>query len=264
MIPYAPGAYNAWIGNRFVIPPLGQYARPAYAEAVAPAVAADPALAAAMPQAVDPRAMPMDAGFQGGSPTSDQPGVGMNAVSPSFGDFARSAITGPVTAFGSLLGQTAVNALTGRPDRPIERIGFMDLGRNVADALGFGEGSGSFSGAGGRAASAPETFGGVSELDMALASAGSPSAGGYDGGSYGPDVQAAAEAGGFQGSGMYAKGGTVNALIGPNPPGPDDGFGGLARGEFVVRKSQAQKHRGLLEAINKGKVSKKKARGLLD
>lgn len=260
--PFAPGGFNSWIGNRFVMPPLGQYARPVYAEAVAPVVAADPALAAAVPQALDPRAIPMDAGFQGEGPMS-APGVGMNAVSPSFGDFARSAMTGPVTAFGSLVGQAAVNALAGRPDRPIERVGFMDFGRNVADALGVGESSGSFSGAGGRATSAPPTFGGLSELDMALASAGNAS-GGYDGGSYGPDVQAAAEAGGYEGSGMYNRGGPVNMLLGPNPPGPDDGYGGLQRGEYVVRKQEAEKHRGLLEAINKGKVSKKKARGLLE
>ena len=260
MIPYAPGAYNAWIGNRFVIPPLGQYARPAYAEAVAPAVAADPALAAAMPQAVDPRAMPMDAGFQGGSPTSG-PNVGMNAVSPSFGDFARSAITGPVTAFGSLLGQTAVNALTGRPDRPIERIGFMDLGRNVADALGFGGSNVSFD----RPMQGPMQDGMTVDQALQGPTMEGPPVGSSD---FGPGVGMANDSGapiGSDGRGYeYSKGGTVNALIGPNPPGPDDGFGGLDRGEFVVRKSQAQKHRGLLEAINKGKVSKKKARGLLD
>jgi hypothetical protein len=62
----------------------------------------------------------------------------------------------------------------------------------------------------------------------------------------------------------YNKGGTVRGLIGPNPPGPDDGFGGLQRGEFVVQADEARKHRGLLHAINKGKLSRKKARGLLD
>lgn len=81
-------------------------------------------------------------------------------------------------------------------------------------------------------------------------------------GEYSPEAQAAAERGGYEGSGMYAKGGTVNALIGPDPPGPDDGFGALDRGEYVVRAAAAKRHRGLLEAINRG-ATKKELRGLL-
>lgn len=60
----------------------------------------------------------------------------------------------------------------------------------------------------------------------------------------------------------WAKGGKVDRVMGPNPKGPDDGYGALKMGEFVVKKSSAKKHMGLLKDINDdGKISKK--RGLL-
>lgn len=53
----------------------------------------------------------------------------------------------------------------------------------------------------------------------------------------------------------WAKGGEVKGkLLGPKPAGPDDGYGALQRGEFVVKKSVAQKHKGLLKDLNDGKV----------
>ena len=92
-VPYAPGAYNSWLGNQFVIPPLGQYARPVYAEALAPAASNDPALAAAMPQAVDPRivdhSLAARDGGLGGMPGS-APGVGLNAQAQNAGEFFGS------------------------------------------------------------------------------------------------------------------------------------------------------------------------------
>jgi hypothetical protein len=66
-------------------------------------------------------------------------------------------------------------------------------------------------------------------------------------------------------SGVYNKGGIVDGLFGPNPPGPDDGAGLLDRGEYVIRKSAVNKYgRGLLDMINEGKVPAKKIRSLLD
>jgi hypothetical protein len=65
-------------------------------------------------------------------------------------------------------------------------------------------------------------------------------------------------------SGVYNKGGIVDGLFGPNPPGPDDGAGLLDRGEYVIRKSSVNKYgRGLLDMINEGKVPAKKIRSLL-
>jgi hypothetical protein len=57
----------------------------------------------------------------------------------------------------------------------------------------------------------------------------------------------------------------VRGLLGPNPPGPDDGAGYLDRGEYVIKKSAVKKYgRGLLDMINEGKVPAKKIRSLLD
>jgi hypothetical protein len=65
-------------------------------------------------------------------------------------------------------------------------------------------------------------------------------------------------------SGIYNKGGIVDGLFGPNPPGPDDGAGLLTRGEYVIKKSSVNKYgRGLLDMINEGKVSAKKMKSLL-
>jgi hypothetical protein len=65
-------------------------------------------------------------------------------------------------------------------------------------------------------------------------------------------------------SGIYNKGGIVDGLFGPNPPGPDDGAGLLDRGEYVIKKSSVNKYgRGLLDMINEGKVPAKKMKSLL-
>jgi len=64
--------------------------------------------------------------------------------------------------------------------------------------------------------------------------------------------------GGF-GEGQYAKGGRVNKnqLTGPDPQGPDDGYGALQGGEFVVKKAAVRKYgEGMLGKINSGKFSK--------
>jgi hypothetical protein len=51
----------------------------------------------------------------------------------------------------------------------------------------------------------------------------------------------------------------------PNPPGPDDGYGSLQRGEYVIKKSAVDKYgEGLLGMINNGKVSARKLKSLLE
>jgi len=66
------------------------------------------------------------------------------------------------------------------------------------------------------------------------------------------------------GNSGFAMGGMVNSLLGPNPPGPDDGAGYLQKGEYVIKKSSVNKYgRGLLDMINEGKVSAKKMKSLL-
>jgi hypothetical protein len=66
---------------------------------------------------------------------------------------------------------------------------------------------------------------------------------------------------------MFNKGGkvTMNRLLGPNPMGPDDGYGGLDDGEFVINAKSVGKYGiELMNAINAGKISKGKLRGLLE
>jgi hypothetical protein len=90
----------------------------------------------------------------------------------------------------------------------------------------------------------------------------SPDSGGYNasdyGGYTGSETQSSGEA--------YAnyKGGLVDRVAGPNPPGPDDGAGLLQLGEYVIKKSAVKKYgEGLLGMINAGKIPAKKMKSLL-
>ena len=69
------------------------------------------------------------------------------------------------------------------------------------------------------------------------------------------------------GDGGYAKGGHVSMqrLQGPDPDGPDDGYAALKDGEYVINDKAVKKYSiELMEAINSGKISKGKLRGLLE
>jgi hypothetical protein len=62
----------------------------------------------------------------------------------------------------------------------------------------------------------------------------------------------------------WAKGGLIDRVSGPNPPGPDDGAGMLDLGEYVIKKSSVKKYgAGLLDMINEGKIPAKKMKSLL-
>jgi hypothetical protein len=66
---------------------------------------------------------------------------------------------------------------------------------------------------------------------------------------------------------MFNKGGPVSMsrLQGPNPAGPDDGYATLKSGEFVINDKAVKKYGiELMQAINSGKISKGKLRGLLE
>ena len=138
---------------------------------------------------------------------------------------------------------------------------------SAAESSGGGGGvsapSGGMSGYGGSAVSA----GGTSSAP----GQGPGYGGGYEGGGgFGDGV-----GGGFGGNdgsgagfgGIYSRGGYVNKkhLKGPNPMGPDDGYGGLDDGEFVINAKSVGKYGiELMNAINAGKISKGKLRGLLE
>jgi hypothetical protein len=81
------------------------------------------------------------------------------------------------------------------------------------------------------------------------------------GGGVGGDGSAGAAVSGEPG---WAKGGLVNRVAGPNPAGPDDGYGKLQVGEYVIKKSSVNKYgKGLLDKINDGKIPAKKMKSLL-
>ena len=72
------------------------------------------------------------------------------------------------------------------------------------------------------------------------------------------------EGGGGPGEGGWAKGGLIDKLTGPDPSGPDDGYGKLQVGEYVIKKSAVKKYgQGLLDMINDGKIPAKKMKSLL-
>lgn len=63
------------------------------------------------------------------------------------------------------------------------------------------------------------------------------------------------------------KGGPISMknLLGPNPEGPDDGYASLKDGEYVINDKAVKKYGiELMQAINSGKISKGKLRGLLE
>lgn len=71
--------------------------------------------------------------------------------------------------------------------------------------------------------------------------------------------------GGGTGMGGWANGGLVDKLTGPDPAGPDEGYGKLKVGEYVIKKSSVNKYgQGLLDMINDGKIPAKKIKSLLD
>jgi hypothetical protein len=77
-----------------------------------------------------------------------------------------------------------------------------------------------------------------------------------------------ASGGGDRGTrGGFAQGGHVSMmhLQGPNPMGPDDGYGALKDGEYVINDKAVKKYGiELMNLINSGKISKGKLRGLLE
>ena len=74
--------------------------------------------------------------------------------------------------------------------------------------------------------------------------------GGSFGDSYGGDSYGGDSYGGWYKGGLV----TADRLSGPNPKTPDDGYGALQDGEYVIKASSVKKYgKGLLADINSGK-----------
>jgi hypothetical protein len=109
----------------------------------------------------------------------------------------------------------------------------------------------------------------INNTDFSGMDRGGGGGGGYGGG--GDGAAGRGEPGGDRGGwgrgGGYAKGGHVSMmhLQGPDPEGPDDGYAALKDGEYVINDKAVKKYGiELMNAINSGKISKGKLRGLLE
>jgi hypothetical protein len=109
----------------------------------------------------------------------------------------------------------------------------------------------------------------INSTDFSGMDRGGGGGGGYGGG--GDGAAGRGEPGGDRGGwgrgGGYAKGGYVSMmhLGGLDPEGPDDGYAALKDGEYVINDKAVKKYGiELMNAINSGKISKGKLRGLLE
>jgi len=105
----------------------------------------------------------------------------------------------------------------------------------------------------------------ANDIDAASATEGF-SVGGGDSGYSGGTTGAGNEGGGIGAGEGLAQGGKVTKrhLKGPDPKGPDEGYGALLSGEYVIKKSTVNKYgTGLLDMINDGKIPAKKIKSLL-
>ena len=107
----------------------------------------------------------------------------------------------------------------------------------------------------------------ANDIDAISASEGISTGGGGGDGGYSGGTTGAGDGGGGIGAGEgLAQGGKVTKrhLKGPNPKGPDEGYGALLSGEYVIKKSAVNKYgTGLLDMINDGKIPAKKMKSLL-
>ena len=107
----------------------------------------------------------------------------------------------------------------------------------------------------------------ANDIDAISASEGiSTGGGGGDGGYSGGTTGAGNDGGGIGAGEGLAQGGKVTKrhLKGPDPKGPDEGYGALLGGEYVIKKSAVKKYgQGLLDMINDGKIPAKKMKSLL-
>jgi hypothetical protein len=108
-----------------------------------------------------------------------------------------------------------------------------------------------------------ESYGGNTSSDTG---AGNPGESGSSDSSSGGGDGTSSGAGTDSGGDGWANGGKVtkDRLKGPDPKGPDEGYGALLGGEYVIKKSAVNKYgTGLLDMINNGKIPAKKMKSLL-
>jgi hypothetical protein len=113
-----------------------------------------------------------------------------------------------------------------------------------------------------------ESYGGPTSSDSGVGNPGESGGGptSSDSGVGNPGESGGGYGASGDGDSGYAKGGKVtkDRLKGPDPKGPDEGYGALLSGEYVIKKSAVKKYgQGLLDMINDGKIPAKKMKSLL-
>ena len=190
--------------------------------------------------------------------------------------YSQNPTMGKITQFGqNLFGYTTLGALQKMLDPTfVSNQGLIAQGidpsiSGMAEAEGFALGPAATGTSASDASNA--AISGMAEAEgFALGPAATGDVGGGGGGfggGFGGDGSSAGDGSGAGFGGIYSRGGYVNKkhLKGPNPMGPDDGYGGLDDGEFVINAKSVGKYGiELMNAINAGKISKGKLRGLLE
>lgn len=203
----------------------------------------------------------MGGGNRGGGGGGDRSGVGNG----SYGGGFPASLAPYANTFANLLGDAGLNNASAAVSRALMSGAMSGTGAAPQSspapstgAVNSSEG-GEYGGWGSRDAGGGDT--GFNGSGAAAGSSTGPAAGTSNGG----------ESGGWggrdAGGGSWAKGGSVMAsmLQGPNPMGPDQGYGALKSGEYVIKDSAVKKYGiELMDAINSGKISKGKLRGLLE
>lgn len=216
-------------------------------------------------------------GGGGSGRTSFEPGAG-------FAQFGGSGFSAGVSPYANQLSAFLGNmGLTGISDALAKNVNtnYGNEGKNYAPSV---VGDTNYSNearnyAAPVAVSSPVTYSPIVSSDIAsndnysnegYSRGGSGYGGGGDGGGGAATGGSGGDAsgGGDRGTrGGFAKGGQVSMkhLQGPNPAGPDQGYGALKSGEFVINDKAVAKYGiDLMNAINSGKISKGKLRGLLE
>lgn len=218
--------------------------------------AKDPANSAAISSAIDSLSS-APTGTTAATPGLS--GTGGNAAAAAQSAAANAIASGQTPAQAGIASQAAANAvMNGASQTQAEAIGAV-----AASQAGIAQGGQ------GTTAAMGGGFGDTSADNGDSTDSGDSSGGGGDSGG-GSDSSGGGDSGGGDssggGDGGYAKGGLVkkSKLKGKNPKGQDDGYAALDEGEYVVRQSAVKKYGiGLFDAINSGKISKQKIKGLL-
>jgi hypothetical protein len=214
------------------------------------------------------------------APTTPEEFAAQSARNQQINDFLTNISKVSLTG---LISSGLVGLLGGKPQSPapVEDVGTY-FGKNPMNDFGFAtqaeadainaainEAAG-FAVADDAAAAAQQNnnvaAGLAAAADAEAAAQGGGSTSGGDSGYSGGTTGAGNEGGGIGAGEGLAQGGKVTKrhLKGPDPKGPDEGYGALLSGEYVIKKSAVKKYgQGLLDMINDGKIPAKKMKSLL-